>query len=250
MHLDIPPQGSRLARPASGPNLTTQPAGLRITLCIFGAVLALCGLWLLTPELLRSKPVAASQNGAGAAAKASAQSTALLAAQIGGIRGDLWAEAALAEVNLLWLDRPAALDRANAGRLEQSRSYMEKALALAPINGEAWLVLAALPANPANSGDGRIATLLQMSYFTAPNDLHLADLRLARAATSAALGNKDIQEFVKSDIRRILTYQPQLKSAIVAAYRNALPQNRPIVEALTSDVDPALGEALRSGQQK
>lgn len=238
---------------ASLPRITAREAQataypLRAGLLVFGLVLGLCGLWLLAPELLRPKSVGLAHDKTSAAAAGALHSKALLAARIGAIRGDLWAEAAFADSSLMWLDRAAVQDPANAARIERARSATEAALALSPINGEAWLFLASLPT--AQSNDGGVASLLEMSYFTAPNALSLADLRFERAATSSALADKDIQDFIKSDIRRILTYQPQLKPGIIAAYRNASPQNQPLFEALAADVDPTFAQTLRSGPPK
>lgn len=238
------PGSPRRAAPFAG---ATATRAFRIRLFAFAVFLGLCGLWLLAPELLRPKGLKLAHDKAKAVAAESLRSSALLAARIAAIRGDLWAEAAFADSSLMWLDR-ATVDRAAAARLERARSTAETALAYAPIDGQAWLFLARLPAAQAN--DSGVAPLLEMSYFTAPNALGLADLRIERAASSSALADKDIQEFIKSDIRRILTYQPQLKPAIVAAYRNALPQNQPLFESLAADVDPAFAQSLRSGPPK
>jgi hypothetical protein len=89
-----------------------------------------------------------------------------------------------------------------------------------------------------------------MSYFTAPSALDLAPWRLGRAATSSAFAGKDLQAFIKSDIRGILERGPEYRQAIMAAYRNAWPQNRPIFESLMADADPAVAQLLRSGQPK
>ncbi|HUZ90873.1 MAG TPA: hypothetical protein VMU78_03080, partial [Methylocella sp.] len=123
----------------------------------------------------------------------------------------------------------------------------ETALALSPINGAAWLFLAMLPdASP--KADSRSGTLLEMSYFTAPSAPELAPWRLKWAAASSALANKDIQEFIKSDIREILNHSPEFQQGLIAAYRGALPQNQPIFESLVADVDPASVQLLHAGQ--
>ena len=70
--------------------------------------------------------------------------------------------------------------------------------------------------------ENRVGTLLEMSYFTAPSASELAPWRLERAATSSALADKDIQAFVKSDIREILNRRPEFQQAIIAAYRKRL----------------------------
>ena len=80
-----------------------------------------------------------------------------------------------------------------------------------------------------------------MSYFTAPSAPDLALSRIQRAATSSALANKDLQTFVSGDLREILSRGPQFQQAIIAAYRNALPQNQAVFESLIADADPAVG---------
>lgn len=244
MNSDISFSGSSFAQKPSAPRK------LRPALLGFGIFLGLCGCWLLLPELLRHKTGGLRYDRNSAVAASAHQVEALEAAQIGLIRGDLWAEAAFADSSLLWLDRSASPNRAAAARLERARSHAETALAFAPINGAAWLFLAALPASASGGGDDSIATLLEMSYFTAPNDLDLARLRIERAATSNAIADKDIQEFIKSDIRKILAYRPEQKSAIIAAYRTAWPQNQPMLETLATDVDPTFGQSLRAGPSK
>ncbi|WOJ89320.1 hypothetical protein RZS28_16205 [Methylocapsa polymorpha] len=242
MSTDGSPQHAASLLRGTAPTAPAPSTRLRVGLLAFGVFLGLCGIWLLTPELLRPKTIGLAHDKTSAAAAAALQPKAQLAARIGAIRGDLWAEAAFADSSLMWADH------ANAAQLERARSNAETALAYAPINGETWLFLAKLPNGQPT--DGGVASLLEMSYFTAPNALSLADLRLERAATSNALADKDIQEFIKSDIRRILAYQPRLKPAIVAAYRNAWPQNQPLLEALAADVDPAFAQSLRSGPSK
>jgi hypothetical protein len=75
-------------------------------------------------------------------------------------------------------------------------------------------------------------------------------MRVMRAATSSALANKDIQLFVKSDIRGILDREPDHQQDIVATYRKAWPQNQPIFENLVAEIDPAVATLLSSPQSK
>ncbi len=227
MATDSPPQHPAPFRKGPAPASPAEPAKLRAALLAFGVFLGVCGLWLLLPELLRPKPVGLARDKTSAAAAGEHHARAVLAARIGAIRGDLWAEAAFADSSLFWLERGTALDHANAARVEQARSRLETALAYAPINGAAWLFLASLPG--AQSKDAG-ASALENSYLTAPNDLSLADLRLERAAASGALADRDIQNSVRSEIRKILTYQPRRQTAIMTAYHNALPQNQSLFE--------------------
>jgi len=228
---------------------SSAPMRLRWALLVFGIILGLSGLWMLLPELVRPKPIGLVFDRAGAETAAEHRTGAVLAAEIGAIRGDLWAEAAFTGARFMGIDRLAIHDWTSSGQLARVRANAETALALAPVNGAAWLLLAKLPAG-STEGENRVGTLLEMSYFTAPSALDLAPWRLERAATSSALADKDLQAFIKSDIRGILERGPEYRQVIMAAYRNAWPQNQPIFESLVADADPAVAHLLRSGQPK
>ncbi|MGH6800588.1 MAG: hypothetical protein ACRECZ_04075 [Methylocella sp.] len=229
--------------------VSTAPRRLRLALLVFGAVLGLSGLWMLLPELLRPTPSGLAFDRNGIEAAAARRTSAVLAAEIGAIRGDLWAEAAFTGARFMWTDRSTIFDWSNSGQLARVRANAETAVALAPVNGAAWLFLAKLPAS-SPEGENRVGTLLEMSYFTAPSALDLAPWRLERAATSNALTDKDLQVFIKSDIRGILDRGPENRQAIMTAYRKAWPQNQPIFKSLVADADPAVAQLLRSGQPK
>lgn len=228
---------------------SSAPMRLRTALLIFGIGLGLSGLWMLLPELPRPKPadLPFDRNGAGAAA--ARRSRAVLAAEIGVIRGDFWAEAAFTGARFMRTDRSTSLGRTNSGHLARARANTETALALAPVNGAAVLFLARRPAS-SQDGENRVGALLEMSYFAAPSALDLAPRRLERAATLSALANKDLQAFVKSDIRAILDRGPEFQQAMMAADRNAWPRNQPIFKSLVADADPAAAQLLPSGQPK
>jgi hypothetical protein len=244
MNADVPPSGSTAGARAPSPSSLVR---LRAGLFGLGLILGVGGVWLLVPDLLKAKTIELAQDRASAVAQSGHETGAFLAAAVGALRGDLWAQAAFADSAVLWQARAGTWDTATADRVGRARSRMEKALALGPINGEGWLFLALLPA--ANA-DNRVATWLQMSYFTAPHALDIAPLRIERAATSNAFADKTIQDLVKSDIRLVLTYRPQLKPAILAALRNAWPQNRPILEGLIADIDPGLVQSTSPHQAK
>jgi hypothetical protein len=250
MSLETPPSDFNFARQAADPPFLTEPLNLRLALLAFGGCLALCGVWMLLPAVILHNTVGFPPDRASAIAADGYRVPALLAAEIGGVRGDLWAQAAFTDAKLIWPDRATNSDRANASSLESAQSNAEAALALAPINGAAWLFLAQLPAAKSNAAGARITTLLQMSYFTAPNDLTLIPLRLERAILTDALLDKDIQEFVKSDLRLLLAKRPQQQPAILAAYRGASPQNQSVFETLAAEVDPSFGQLLRPGPSK
>jgi hypothetical protein len=226
------------------------PERLRSALLVLGIVLGLSGVWMLLPDLLSPKATGLPFDRNNAEAAATHRVRAVLAAGIGAIRGDLWATAAFTRAPLTWIGRSSSLDDlASAEQVARARANTETALALAPINGAAWLFLAYLPTTSPDT-ESRAGTLLEMSYFTAPSAPELAPWRLARVATSSALADKDIQSFVKSDIREILSGGPEFQPAIIAVYRHAWPQNQSIFESLVADVDPTVAQLLRSGQPK
>jgi hypothetical protein len=219
---------------------------LRSTLLVFGIVIGLCGIWMLLPAVLAPEPKGFPLDHNLAEAVPTWRMRAVLAAEIASIRGDLWTGAAFAGAHFI---PPAGFSETGSSQLNSVRANAETALAFAPINGAVWLLLALLTQNSPDH-DNRVSTFLEMSYFTAPNDLSLAPLRVTRAATSSALANKDIQLFMKSDIRGILDRGPDHRLDIVAAYRNAWPQNQPIFETLVAEIDPAVATLLSAPQSK
>jgi hypothetical protein len=152
--------------------------------------------------LPRPKPVGLAFDRNGTEAAVARPTRAVLAAEIGAMRGDLWAEAAVTGARFMGTDRWTSLDQTNSGQFARAGANAEPALALAPVNGAAWFFLARLPARP-QDGKNRVETLLEMSYFTAPSALDLAPWRLERAATSSALADRDLPAFIRSDIRAI-----------------------------------------------
>lgn len=229
--------------------MSTPPERLRSARLVLGIVLGLSGVWMVLPYLLSPIATGLPFDRNGAEAAAAHRNRAVLAAEIGAIRGDLWANAAFAGAHSMLTERLTGLDKSSSEQLAQAKANAETALALAPINGAAWLLLAMLPDASADA-DSRVGTLLEMSYFTAPSTPELAPWRLKRAATSNALADKDIQEFIKSDIRTILNGPTEFQQVIVAAYRGALPQNQIIFESLVADVDPTSVQMLHLGQPK
>ena len=78
-----------------------------------------------------------------------------------------------------------------------------------------------------------------MSYYTGPNEISLTPLRLLLAVRSNAIFDEEVQSLVPLDIQRIIMQRPDLKSAIVLAYKNALPKGREIIEAALKEADPS-----------
>ncbi len=241
------PSGAFVPEPG-GAGFLDPPAPVRFGLLAYAGFLAIGGLWLTLSALLLPQAIALPLDKASAAAAASHRSSALWAARLGAIRGDLFAQAAFADGDLVWLNRASGLDAADAGRLERARSNIETALALAPVNGGGWLYLSQLAPPPAKGAETAAVVALQMSYLTAPNDPALARARLERALSLATPIDRDLQEFMKGDIRQMVDAQPEQKVAIVAAYKAATPQNRLIFETIAAGADPEFSRSLAGGE--
>jgi hypothetical protein len=233
------------AAPGAGGKKVPTPSYLRIRRALFvlSVIVGLCGIWMLVPALLAPVPHGLGLYRDLADAAFTRRSPAVLAARIAAIRGDLWAEAAFTGARFMWEDPGQRPSAARSSQLNGVKANAETALKLAPINAAAWLLLSMLTQN-APDDDSRVSIFLEMSYFTAPNDLSLGPLRLMRAAMSSALANKDIQYFIKNDIRGMLDRGPEHQQDILAAYRAAWPRNQPVLAAMVAEIDPAVAGLL------
>ncbi len=234
---------------ANGPFLA-EPVNVRLGVLFFAGLLGLAGVWLLVCALLSPRTIALPLDKEEAVATAPYRSSALWAARLGVIRGDLYQQAAFTDADLVWLDPARRRDPATAERLQRARSDAETALALAPVNSAVWLFLAELPTAPGKSTDAGAMAALQMSYFTAPVDPTLALPRLQRALASAAPLDKDLQAFMKGDLRQLSLNAPDHYPAILSAYKAGSPQNQSIFEALATEIDPNLTQYLHGQTPK
>jgi len=141
MRSSIPVQGANFNAPDAPPGLMSAPSNLRAGLLAFGVLLGLGGIWLIAPELLAPTDIRLASGKDAAVALAPDFPRAIRAARAAQIRGDLWAGAAFTDSSLLWLDRSAPPGRATLERIDRARSNAEAGLALAPINGAAWLLI-------------------------------------------------------------------------------------------------------------
>ncbi|MCL2384372.1 MAG: hypothetical protein FWC84_00855 [Alphaproteobacteria bacterium] len=215
----------------------------------FGFLLGILGIWLALPVVINGGKVNdPSFELAGTEHTANERANAVLAAMIGAIRGDLWANAAFTGA-FEFVELSARQNGTASWQAADVRSETERALRLAPINGAAWLILALLPA-PSPDAEDRINTFLEMSYFTAPYAPELAPRRLYRVTTTSALADKDMQSFVKADLREILNDHSDAEPIILAAYRKASVQNQPILASLVADIDPTFAKRLGFGEAK
>jgi hypothetical protein len=211
---------------------------LRIVALGLAGLLGACGVWISALELVRPAVPAFPSASPGAASGDSER--AATAALIGVIRGDLWADEAVLSAS--GASNAGAGGKASPETLAAARETAERAASLAPYDARVWLLMATIDAGL----DRRLEGPLRMSYYTAPNDTALMARRLQIATRSDAIADPDLQVLVSGEIRSILKSRPDLKPAIVAAYRDARPAGRQFMEDVLGSLDPDLLAAARA----
>jgi hypothetical protein len=126
---------------------------------------------------------------------------------------------------------------------QQAQIAAREALGAGPLDSRVWLVLARLQAQTA-PGDPRIVETLKLSYFTGPNLENLVSTRLATVVSSDGLNDPDLRELARGDVRLILTRHPDLKPALIAAYRKAGPGGKQFLEESIKSIDPKFVTSL------
>ena len=84
-----------------------------------------------------------------------------------------------------------------------------------------------------------------MSYYTAPNMAHPPAHQYCERNLDATT-DPDLQILAAGEISTIITRKPDLKPAILTAYRDALPDGRRFIEAEVGVLDPGLLASLRA----
>jgi hypothetical protein len=194
----------------------------RLSTSLFAVVLGFQSAWLLLAEFSRVEAKWA-------------------AAEIGAIRGDLWAESAFTDAHLMQGDAGGDV------KLLRALSSLDRALAYAPLQSSAWLMLAELPLRYQLPGvDWKEA--LKMSYYTGPSELELMPLRLWIAGHSDPLSNLELRDSISREVRLLFTHRQN--SAIIAAYNAAQPAGKQFIEQTIREIDPSAVELLRAGDAK
>jgi hypothetical protein len=229
-----------LARP---PKITTEHATsigwFRGFASIFAFVLACQAFWILAAEFSRPRLVGPGESAADLATNRSAVHRA---AQLGVVRGDLWADDALTYSNVLHRnERDKAADDVTA--IQEARDVAERALAFAPHDARIWLVLAGLNSK-LDRLNGKASAALRMSYYTGPNEVALIPPRVLLSLTLPVISDKDFQLLVAHDLRTIVTRRPDLKPAISNAYQYASPEGQQFIRDTLKDLDPNLLSSL------
>jgi len=212
----------------------------RIALAIFSVVCAVQAAWIVAPEFQRPRTIRIPLDAQAASRARPEQDRAERAASLAIVRGDLWAESGFTYADLLWSDA------AQGGVVnDTARADLERALKYSPHRGDVWLMLAAL-VDRYKSPTPLPSALLKMSFYTAPNELILLPQRLMLSFRVQGIEDPDTQDMIKRDLRKLLSRTPDSKSVLVAAYKKALPGNRPFIERIVSEVDPLLAKTMHS----
>jgi hypothetical protein len=218
-------------------------ARFRKVLLLFAVTLAIAGAWTLMPDLVRAGiRLPADQNDA---ASPDQRRKAALAARVGMVRGDLWAD-------LFFTFGDAIVSR--SGRdfgaikiLNEALPAAQRTLAYAPFRSDVWLLLAVMAENHQLQAPSTISAIT-MSYYTAPYMSAAAALRLSVATRGSAIRDPELRQIVEHDLQVIFASRPQLRSAVVAAYATASAEGKHLIESTVRQVDPAFLMRPQSGK--
>jgi hypothetical protein len=216
----------------------------RAAALVLAFVLACQAMWILKAEFYRPALPVFPANSQAAGAAAAQRSAATLAASVGVVRGDLWAECALTYLGLFWNDNQDKVSPQTPETIQRAREVADRALRYSPHDARIWLDLASIDSR-LDWLNGKAAAALRMSYYTGANETELIALRLPLAVRSEALGDKDFQQLVNHDFRVIVARKPELKPVILMAYRDALPTGQQFIEQTLTEIDPTLLAGLR-----
>jgi hypothetical protein len=217
----------------------------RLCALIFAGSLGVQALWLLSTELVHPKIAYFPADKAASEQAAGLRLAALFAAEIGSIRGNLWADYAVTLFSELLTDTKNATASSIQDLSDDTRDATVTAAKLAPTDSRIWLLLALIDQRLDRLGRGILGPL-KMSYYTGPNTAALIPTRLLIAARSAAITDPELQGLVGREIRTVVTRRPDLRPALFIAYRDAVPEGRRFLEAAIGDLDRNLLASIRS----
>lgn len=211
-------------------------------------LLALYSVWFLAAEVIRP-PLGPEFRFPAAIPNSKIESIRLAAgraAALGVIRGDLWAECVLVDASTILNEYISPDDALPQKTAQEIRVMAERAVADAPLSSSVWLVLGTLTyrAVPQQLASEQ----LKMSYYTGPNDKAAMGRRLALVARFQTIDDPDLRNAVRREIRTILLRAPDLRPAVVNAYRDAQPEARKFIDATVSEVDPTFLATLRGAR--
>jgi hypothetical protein len=215
----------------------------RVTTLLFAIFLGTQSAWLLSAEYYRPAITELPIDAASATTAAGERDGAALAASIGMIRGELWAESAFTYANLV-VGGSASTAVSNLSRaLVRARTDLDHALDDAPTQSGAWLLRAELASRyPALGIDGTLA--LKMSYYTGPSEERLIPLRLSMAMRANKFNDIEMNQLVSRDLRLLVARKQD--AIIVQAYNAASADGKDFIERSIDDLDASLLNSLRA----
>jgi len=210
-------------------------AQFRNILMVFAIILGIAGGWTLICELARAPRIGfpVDQNYRAAADQ---RWKAALAARVGMVRGDLWAELFFSFANSILIR--SGPDFGAIETLNEALPAARRALVYAPLRSEVWLLLAEM-AKDYELQAPSAATALTMSYYTAPYNQALTPLRLSVATRGNAVHDAELRQLVEQDLQTILARKPNLHPAVVAAYATASAEGKHLIESVVQETDPS-----------
>jgi hypothetical protein len=227
-----------------GGRMMTQFA-FRLVIVFLSAVLGLQALWLLTIEVIRPQlpyfPASKAESDAAAAHRLAAG----IAANVGIIRGDLWADYAITSSAELLRGSEDTKAAGSPEDIEKARAVAIAAATTAPSNSRMWLLLAEIEQRRDGAAQ-RALDFLKMSYYTAPNSAALIPSRLRLATRLAEFKDQDLQVLIGREVRTILIRRFDLRPALSTAYRDASPEGKRFIAAKTGEFDQTFSETIRA----
>ena len=211
---------------------------IRMFVGALAASLGILALWILIGELTSPRLSYFPSSPHEAYAMYTVRGSAVTAAEIDMVRGELWTIAAMTTATPLLFGAPgSSSEQASQAEVENMRAIANRAARLSPHDSRIWLVLTGLDFR-VDRNNPRGTETLKLSYYTGPNEISLMPLRLLLAVRSNAIFDEEVQSLVPLDIQRIITQRPDLKPAIERAYKNALPKGHEIIAAALKKADP------------
>jgi hypothetical protein len=128
---------------------------------------------------------------------------------------------------------------------EAARNAVQSALKFGPHDARMWLLLAQLQAQK-DAGNPLVAEALKMSYFTGPNRAELIPTRLDLVTVGSALGDADLTELARSDVRAMLTQSGNQRLALAEDYARASAMGKKFLEDSVGMLDPAFADSLKN----
>jgi hypothetical protein len=189
---------------------------------------------LFSTMLFAQNPAASEPAASGALADWAAASAPL--------RGDLLADIAMAR-GASALNAQPPLSPGIIATRQRAVTAARQSLSFAPHASPMWLLLAMLGSQ--SEPRDAVTEDLKMSYLTSPADPNLIPARLAAVASTAAIADPELKDLARGDIRLILTRRPDLKPAIVSAFRGGGADGKAYIGDVVQSLDPGFAASLQ-----